>query len=304
MFLLSFFRVIKFSLQDVSRNIWLSLVTIIIIILALVSINLLLVVKVISSTAINAVKEKIDISLYLKSEAEESKILALKAKVSNLIQVEDVKYVPKQIALESFKQKHKDNPEILQALIELGKNPLSPSLVIKSKDVNQYDELIANLNKIDDDIIESRNFDDRKVVLEKINSITNKVSEVGMFISIIFVFITLLVVYNAIRVTIYTHRTEIGIMKLVGASNWFIRAPYLVSSLAYTLIGISATVVIFYLFLSLLQPYLEAFFIGYNFNIITYFNSHFLLIFGSEFLVATLINFFASLVAVNKYSKV
>ncbi|MBU0647339.1 permease-like cell division protein FtsX [Patescibacteria group bacterium] len=304
MFLLSFFRVIKFSLQDISRNIWLSLVTIIIIILALVSINLLLVVKVISSTAIDAVKEKIDISLYLKSEAEESKILALKAKVSNLVQVEDVKYVPKQIALESFKQKHKDNPEILQALIELGKNPLSPSLVIKPKDVNQYDELIANLNKIDDDIIESRNFDDRKVVLEKINSITNKVSEVGMFISIIFVFITLLVVYNAIRVTIYTHRTEIGIMKLVGASNWFIRAPYLVSSLAYTLIGISATVVIFYLFLSLLQPYLEAFFIGYNFNIITYFNSHFLLIFGSEFLVATLINFFASLVAVNKYSKV
>ncbi|MBU2081349.1 MAG: permease-like cell division protein FtsX [Patescibacteria group bacterium] len=304
MFLLSFFRVIKFSLQDISRNIWLSLVTIIIIILALVSINLLLVVKVISSTAIDAVKEKIDISLYLKSEAEESKILALKAKVSNLVQVEDVKYVPKQIALESFKQKHKDNPEILQALIELGKNPLSPSLIIKPKDVNQYDELIANLNKIDDDIIESRNFDDRKVVLEKINSITNKVSEVGMFISIIFVFITLLVVYNAIRVTIYTHRTEIGIMKLVGASNWFIRAPYLVSSLAYTLIGISATVVIFYLFLSLLQPYLEAFFIGYNFNIITYFNSHFLLIFGSEFLVATLINFFASLVAVNKYSKV
>ncbi|MDO9399644.1 MAG: permease-like cell division protein FtsX [bacterium] len=304
MFLLSFFRVIKFSLQDVSRNIWLSLVTIIIIILALVSVNLLLVVKIISSTAIDAVKEKIDISLYLKSETEESKILALKAKVSNLVQVEDVKYVPKQIALESFKQKHKDNPEILQALIELGKNPLSPSLVIKPKDVNQYDELIANLNKIDDDIIESRNFDDRKVMLEKINSITNKVGEVGMFISIIFIFITLLVVYNAIRVTIYTHRTEIGIMKLVGASNWFIRAPYLVSSLVYALIGVLATVVIFYFFLSLLQPYLEAFFIGYNFNIITYFNSHFLLIFGLEFLVAILINFFASLVAVNKYSKV
>ncbi|MFH1233450.1 MAG: ABC transporter permease [Patescibacteria group bacterium] len=299
-----FTRIIKFSLQDVGRNIWLSLATIIMLVLALVSINLLLVVKIISSTAIDAVKEKIDISLYLKSDAVENKILALKAKVSNLSQVKDIEYISKQVALESFKQKHKNDPEILQALIELGKNPLSPSLIIKPKDINQYDELIANLNKIDDDIIESRNFDDRKTMLEKIDSITNKVSEVGMFISAIFVFITLLVVYNAIRVTIYTHRAEIGIMKLVGASNWFIRAPYLISSLIYTLIGVVVTVALFYPFLSLLQPYLDAFFIGYNFNIIAYFNSYFLIIFGLEFLIAALVNSLASLIAVNKYSKV
>ncbi|MEK7203238.1 MAG: permease-like cell division protein FtsX, partial [Patescibacteria group bacterium] len=263
MFLIFFARVIKFSLQDIGRNIWLSLTTIIILILALVSINLLLTVRAISSTAIDAVKDKIDISLYLKSDSEENKILALKAEISNMELVKDVEYTPKQVALESFKQKHKNNPEISQALIELGKNPLSPSLVIKPKDINQLDELIVNLNKVDDDIIESRNFDDHKTMLEKINSITNKISKAGMFISAIFVFITLLVVYNAIRVTIYTHRTEIGIMKLVGASNWFIRAPYLISSLIYTLIGILITIMFFYPFLSLLQPYLDAFFIGY-----------------------------------------
>lgn len=304
MFFLSFFRIIKFSLQDIGRNIWLSLATIIIIILALISVNLLLVVKVISLAAVDVVKEKIDISLYIKSDTEESKILALKAKISNLTQVKDVGYVSKQVALENFKQKHKNNPEILQALIELGKNPLSPNLIIKPRNINQYDELISNLNKIDDDIIESRNFDDHKIMLGKINSITKKVSETGMFIIAIFVFITLLVVYNAIRVTIYTHRVEIGIMKLVGASNWFIRAPYLFSSLVYTLIGISVTIVFFYLFLSLLQPYLETFFIGYSFNMVAYFNNHFFLIFGLEFLVAAIINSFASFIAVNKYSKV
>jgi len=304
MFLLSFARVIKFSLQDIGRNIWLSLVTIIILVLALFSINLLLVVKVISATAISAVKEKIDISLYLRTNTEENRILALKAKISKLEQVKDIEYISQQAALESFKVKHKNNPEILQALVELGKNPLSPSLVIKPKSIDQSDELIANLNKIDDDIIESRNFADRKTMLEKINSITDKVSEAGLLMSLVFVFITLLVVYNAIRVAIYTHRMEIGIMKLVGASNWFIRAPYLLSSIIYTLIGLIATIIIFYPFLGLLQPYLEAFFIGYNFNVISYFNSHFIAIFGIEFLAAALINALASLVAVSKYSKV
>ena len=304
MFLLSFARVIKFSLQDIGRNIWLSLVTIIILVLALFSINLLLVVKVISATAISAVKEKIDISLYLRTNTEENRILALKAKISKLEQVKDIEYISQQAALESFKVKHKNNPEILQALVELGKNPLSPSLIIKPKNIDQYDELIASLNKIEDDIIESRNFADRKTMLEKINSITDKVSEAGLLMSLVFVFITLLVVYNAIRVAIYTHRMEIGIMKLVGASNWFIRAPYLLSSIIYTLIGLIATVIIFYPFLGLLQPYLEAFFIGYNFNVISYFNSHFIAIFGIEFLAAALINALASLVAVSKYSKV
>ncbi|NCO79832.1 hypothetical protein COT96_00590 [Candidatus Falkowbacteria bacterium CG10_big_fil_rev_8_21_14_0_10_38_22] len=304
MFLLSFARVIKFSLQDIGRNIWLSLVTIIILVLALFSINLLLVVKVISATAISAVKEKIDISLYLRTNTEENRILALKAKISKLEQVKDIEYISQQAALESFKVKHKNNPEILQALVELGKNPLSPSLIIKPKNIDQYDELIASLNKIEDDIIESRNFADRKTMLEKINSITDKVSEAGLLMSLVFVFITLLVVYNAIRVAIYTHRMEIGIMKLVGASNWFIRAPYLLSSIIYTLIGLIATIIIFYPFLGLLQPYLEAFFIGYNFNVISYFNSHFIAIFGIEFLAAALINALASLVAVSKYSKV
>ncbi|PJB15434.1 hypothetical protein CO116_03735, partial [Candidatus Falkowbacteria bacterium CG_4_9_14_3_um_filter_38_19] len=114
MFLLSFARVIKFSLQDIGRNIWLSLVTIIILVLALFSINLLLVVKVISATAISAVKEKIDISLYLRTNTEENRILALKAKISKLEQVKDIEYISQQAALESFKVKHKNNPEILQ----------------------------------------------------------------------------------------------------------------------------------------------------------------------------------------------
>lgn len=304
MILLSLARVIKFSFQDIGRNIWLSIVTMSILILALFSINMLLTVNVISQAAIGAVKEKIDVNIYIKPDTEESKIMALKAQISGLSQVKDVRYISKQEALESFKDKHQNDPEIMESLKEIGKNPLTPSLVIKPKDVDQYQELIANLNGVEDDIIESRNFDDHKLMIDKINGITDRVSEAGMVISFTFIIITLLLVYNSIRVAIYTHRREIKIMRLVGASNWFIRAPYLFSSVIYTVIGVSAIVVIYYFFLNLLQPYIETFFIDYDINLAAHFRNNFINIFGLQFLVGIVVNMGASLIAVSKYSKV
>lgn len=291
-------------MQDVARNIWLSIITVIIITLALFSVNLLLAVKILTSATVSAVKEKVDVSLYLKSEAPEELILNLKSQVANLDSVKQVDYVSKQAALQSFREKHKNNPEILEALLELGKNPLSPSLIIKPKDINNYDELIVSLNKIDNDIIESRNFDDHKAVLTKIEIIAQKANQAGLFISSLFVLITILVVYNAVRVAIFTHKREIGIMKLVGASTWFIRAPYLISGLIYALLGVIMIIIIIYPFLNLIQPYLAGFFSGFEVNLLAYYNANFLLIFGLEFLAASLINVLASLVAVGKYSKV
>ncbi|MBU2233351.1 ABC transporter permease [Patescibacteria group bacterium] len=304
MFLLSFLRVIKFSLQDIVRNIWLSIITIIIITLALFSVNLLLAVNILTTATVSSVKEKVDISLYLKSDAQENLILALKSEISNLDSVKQIDYISKQAAIESFREKHKNNPEILQALLELGKNPLSPSLIIKPKDINNYDELIVSLNKINNNIIESRNFDDHKAILAKINNIAEKANQAGLFVSSLFILITILVVYNAVRVAIFTHKREIGIMKLVGASTWFIRAPYLISGMIYAFLGVITIIIIMYPFLSLIQPYLATFFSGFEVNLLDYYNSNFLLIFGLEFLAASLINVLASLVAVGKYSKV
>ena len=301
--LISFLRVIKFSFQDIFRNIWLSLVTIIIIILALFSINMLISVDLISKAAVNSVKDKIDVNLYMKSTAEENQITALKARVSGLPQVKEVVYISKNEALESFQQKHQSNPEMIDALKELGNNPLTPILVIKPKNIDKYEDLIAGLNGIDSEIIESKNFDDHKTILSKINGISSRVNEAGIFLSSIFIFITVLVVYNAIRVAIYTHKREITIMRLVGASGWFIRAPYLVSSVFYALFGVIAIILIFYPFLSLLQPYLETFFIDYQVYLISYFNQNFVRIFGLQLLAIAFVNMVASIIAVRKYSK-
>lgn len=300
----SFFRIIKFSFQDIARNIWLTVVTITILLIALFSINILLTARVISDNAVVAVREKINISLYIKADAPETEIMALRNQISSSDKVKSVVYISKQNALESFRDKYKNNQAVLAALKELGRNPLSPSLTIVPKDFTQSENLINELRIIDSPIIESRDFSDNSVILSKINNVTKRVNEVGMFIIAIFILTSLLVVYNAIRVAIYTHRQEIEIMRLVGASNFFIYMPYMVSAFVYALLSILIVISVFYPFLSLLQPYLEVFFTGYNVNLLSYFVDNFALIFGMQFMIVLLINVLASLFAVRKYAKV
>ncbi len=302
--MLSLYRIIKFSFQDIVRNIWLSIVTITILLLALFSINTLITVQLISNNAINVIKEKIDISLYLKPDAQENDIMALKAKISAIPQVKDVLYISKNSAINAFRRKYQNNRVVLTALKELGRNPLSPSLVILPKNFDNSELIINNLRVMKSSIIDSRDFSDNTAILNKINNINKHINQVGISIIFVFILISLLVVYNAIRVSIYTHRQEIEIMRLVGASNFFIYMPYLFSALVYTLISVLVIISVFYPFLSLLQPYLETFFNNYNTNILSYFVNNFYLIFGSQFLVILFINSLASLFAVRKYARV
>lgn len=302
--MLSLYRIIKFSFQDIARNIWLTIVTITILLLALFSINMLLTVRLISANAVSAIKEKIDISLYLKPETSEVEIIALKEKLSASEKIKNIVYISKQAALEDFREKYRNNQAVLAALKELGRNPLSPSLVIVPSNFEQSGLLINELKVLDSPIIESRDFADNTAILGKINNITKRVNEVGLVIIGIFILTSLLVVYNAIRVAIYTHRQEIEIMRLVGASNFFVYMPYIVSAFVYALLSLLVIISIFYPFLTLLQPYLEVFFMGYNVNILSYFVNNFLLIFGSQFLVVLLINVVASLFAVRKYARI
>ena len=302
--MLSLFRIIKFSFQDIFRNIWLTIITVTILVVALFSVNMLITIRLISDNAVLAVKEKINISLYIKADTPESEIIALKNKISGFDKVREVNYISKQTALDSFRDKYKNNQSVLVALKELGRNPLSPSLTISPKDFNNSNLLINELKMLDNQIIESRDFSDNTIILEKINNITKRVNEVGLIIIALFILTSLLIVYNTIRVAIYTHRQEIEIMRLVGASNFFIYMPDIWSAFIYSLLSVLIIIAIFYPFLSLLQPYLEIFFTDYNINILAYFVNNFAFIFGSQFIAILVINSLTSLFAVRKYAKV
>ncbi|HOE81251.1 MAG TPA: permease-like cell division protein FtsX, partial [bacterium] len=220
--LLSLGRIIKFGFQDVWRNFWLSLATVMILVLTLFSVDLLLSLRIIGQAAVDNLKNRVDVSIYLKQGISEDKILNLKARLANLNNVQEVIYISQSEALESFQKRHQSDPEILQALQELDQNPLAPTLTVKPKDPDHYEELVEELDQIQDPIIESRNFQDNKKLLDKINYITDKINNAAIIISSIFLLIMILVMFNSVRLAIYSHRQEIIIMKLVGASNFFI----------------------------------------------------------------------------------
>ncbi|MFA4937504.1 MAG: FtsX-like permease family protein, partial [Patescibacteria group bacterium] len=122
--------------------------------------------------------------------------------------------------------------------------------------------------------------------------------------SIIFLVIALLVVFNTIRINIYSQREEIEIKRLVGATNWYIRAPFWVESIIYALLATLITAVIFYFSLGWLDPYVASLFDNYQFSLAEYFTTNGWFFFGSQFLGATVLNILASYIAMHRYLKV
>lgn len=305
MFLVSLTRIIRFALQNFYRNIWLSIITITIIVLTLFSLTSLIVINAGVGQAILTIKDKVDISIYFKNSTAENILNPLKEKISSYSGVKEVNLISASDALEKFKNNHKNDQLIQNALQELESNPLGPTLTIKANDVNLYPQILSQLKKDKiDQLAEEIDYDDNKLVIERLEAISQKVQKLGLIISIIFAIISLLVVFNTIRIGIYTHKDEIGIMKLVGAGNWFIRAPFLLEGIIYAFLGNLIFWLLFYLAAGFLQPFLFAFFIDINFNLMNYLVSHFLYIFGFEFIIMIVLNMISSFIAIGKYLKV
>lgn len=303
----STYRTIKFAVQGFWRNIWLSVVTVIILVLTLLSISIVWGTNVVASQAIASIKDKVDVSVYFKPEVKADQVLAIQYRLEDMSQVKSVQYVSPEDALAKFKEAHKNDPVILESLNELKDNPLGATLIIKANNIDDYPEILKVLDDPNySNLIyeEDKSFEDSKSVITRLSDISHKVGKIGLVISGVFIIITILIVFNTVRINIYTHREEIGIMKLVGATNWFIRSPFLLESVLYGIISAGIAIAIFYPLLGVISPQVSNFFEGYNFNLINYFNSHFWLFLGFLILCAVLLSVVSSAVAIGKYLKV
>jgi cell division transport system permease protein len=305
MFVHAFSRGIIFALQSFWRNVWLSIATIFVVWLALVSVNFLIIVNVIADSAVAAVKDRVDVSIYFKPEVKESKIAEVKTRLESLSQVKTVVYKSPENNLAVFQERHKNDQKIQETLSELSGNPMGATLVVKAKDLKSYPEILADINDpAIADLIEEKSYDDNQLVIDRINLIADNVKKIVLVISLIFAIIAILIVFNTVRIAIFTHQNEIAIMKLVGASNWFVRFPFVFESILSGVIAAGLAVLFIYPILSIAQSYLGVFFAGTSFDLTGYFNSHFFQIFGLQILAIILINIVSSLVAVSKYLKV
>ena len=307
MILLSTYRAIKLAFQNFYRNIWLSLATVLILILTIFLISLLFGVKVVADKTIDSVKQNVDVSIYFEPNVPESQILSVRGNLQNMSEVKDLNYISASQALEDFKEKNKDNPTILESLEAIGENPLGATITIKAKELEDYQTI---LKALDDekykDIIQDKDkdFESNQEVIQKLTRITNKINQVGLVLGIVFSLVAILVVFNTIRITIYTHREEIGIMKLVGASNSFVRAPFIFESVIYGIVASLICLAILYPLINTISPFLDRFFEGYSLDVVAYFNSQFWTVAGLQIIFAVFLSVVSSAIAIGRYLKV
>jgi len=299
--LVSFFRIIKFSFQNFYRNIWLSLATISIIVLTLLSISFLAFLNVLTLEASESIKDKIDISVYFKPEVLPQEVKNVQNKLLKLDKIQNVRYLSRSDSLELLKQRHNDDLLIQESLNELGTNPLGDTLVIKAYKVKDYPLILEALEKSQyKGLIEDKNYQDNQSFLNKIQTITDKIKKIGWIISGFFSLIAVLIVFNTIRIAIYTHSEEISIMKLVGASNWFIRAPFLAETVLYAFFGTIITLILLYPVLKVINPYILNFFDN-SFNLIAYYLSNLALFAWWQFAGILVLTIIASFLALGRY---
>jgi len=299
------YQVITFAWQSFWRNFWLSLVTITIIALAILSINFLIIINVLSENTVTLIQDKIDVSIYFKPEVIEPQVLEVQTFLSALTEVKNIVYVSQPQALQNFRQRHQQDQIILESLTALDDNPLGATLVIKAKGIEDYPAIIAVLdNSRYNTLIADKSFDDNKLYIAQIKQVSDNINRIGLAASGLFIIIALLIVFNTIRVAIYTHREEIAIMKLVGATNWFIRSPFLLESIFYGFIGAIIALAITYPTLNLIQPYVNRFFLNDELNLAIYFRQNFGPIFGLELMIISLLNILGSSFAMRRYLKV
>lgn len=301
MFYITLKRIIKSGYLNFHRNVWLSSATIVVMSLALFVLGNLIFLGAIAATLLTTLESKIDISVYFVQSAAEDKIFAIKREVEGLPNVVGITYVSKDEALSRFREKHKDNILISDALVELGENPLEASINIRAKDPTQYAAISDFLLQKNYSIVDKINYFENQLVIDRLGAILNTTRGAGALLALILTFVAILVAFNTIRIVIYTMREEIGIMRLVGATNWFIRGPFLVSGVIYGVISAFVTTMIFFPLTWVLAPKLE--FLIPNFNIFYYFTSN-LLEFGLLIVFSgIIIGVFSSTIAVRKYLK-
>lgn len=300
----SIYRVTKYAFQDLGRNFGLSSMTVFILILMLLSVNVLWSVDVLTQQATSIVKEQINISLYFKAEATDDNLEEIKKYLGILPEITQMDAISREEVLESFKSRHQMSAEVLAALEELDENPFGPTLVVKTREPEDYKKVLQAVDVPEyDALIETKSFEGNEEGIEKLQNITNRIERVGFGLAALFAIISFLIIFNTVRVAIYTQRIEISIKRLVGASTWFIRGPYIIEAFVFALSSVAIAYGLIYLGLRFLDPYLSIVFSN-GFTLTNYYNSNIIWLVGIQFVSVLLLTFISSGLAMRKQLKV
>ena len=299
----SFLRVIKFSFLDLGRNFSLTSMTVLVLTLLLISINTLFGIRLITREGIKAIKEKIDLSIYLKPSVNDDQVKTMAEKIKSIPEVKNLKITSREEALADFKAQYQNQPEIVAALSELGDNPLGPAIIVKTDDPQDYELVMAAIAAPEyTNLIEDKTFADTQEAIAKISSVTGRIQQFALAVSIIFGLIAITIVFTTIRVAIYTERVEIAVKKLVGASNWFIRGPYLIEAIILSTVSLAISLGIIFGVGQALDPYFAPL-MDQPDLLTNYLSSNILMVASFEYIALLILTILTSAIAMRQYLK-
>ncbi|MEN9561096.1 MAG: hypothetical protein RIQ56_369, partial [Candidatus Parcubacteria bacterium] len=221
-------RVARYGLIGFIRNGFISLAAVVIMTITLFVIASLLISGAALDSVLKQLTDKVDVTVYFTTDAPVEQMEQLQESLKSLPEVKAVTYVTREQALEQFRERHKNDPLTIQALDELGANPLGASLEVRAKDPSQYESIAKFLESVQENqvggaAIDKVNFYQNKAAIDKLSEIIETSRSIGIAVSIILGLASILIAFNTIRLAIYTSRDEIGVMNLVGASHWYVR---------------------------------------------------------------------------------
>ena len=294
------------SLKGFARNLSTALGSIITIFLSLLIIGIFLIGGLVVSNVLESVESKVSITAYVSDDASEADIQALQQYIGGLDGVANVSFTTKEQALEKFKNSMTSNPEIVDQLD--GQNPLPASIDVELAEAQEVESIASAIEsnetfrKICDNKTEpadSLKYGQKTV--ERLFSLTNYIRYIGLALIVLLIFIAFVFINNTIRLSILARRKEIAIMRLVGASNNFIRGPFLMEGTLHAIIGAALAILCLQLLRMFAIPHVQS---TLQWLPIDISGNSYLLIFGVLVVAGLIIGLLGSALAMRRYLKV
>lgn len=304
---ISFARILRNALRNFRRNVWLSIATTIIMTLTLLMMLFLYFLNVLGNQVLNTIEDKVDLSAVFNETVNENQIKIVADDISARQDVQEVKIITSEQALELFKQRHADDPFIEESLRELEANPLPASIYVIATEPRFYENIAKQLQSEKyAPYIEQVNYEDSRAVIDRLITFMTGIRNVGYVTTAVLASLAILIMFNTIRLAIYSFREEIDIMRLVGASSWFIRGPFVIESVLVGLLSVAISTIIAYPAIQAASPAISRFFFNGQsvpFHLYEYAISHWLTVIGIQLALAVGLSFVSSMIAIRRYLK-
>lgn len=300
-------RIIRWGLINFYRNTVVSIISVVMMTVTLTVIGGIIFLNAILGFSLVQMQNKVDVNVYFYPRASETSILDVKNRLEQLPEVSSVEYITRDEALETFKRRHANDFLTLQALDELGTNPLGATLNIRAQEAGQYEtiarflEETPGLSRGSNAVIEKINYAQNKEIIDRLGSIMKSSQRIGFAITIFFVIISILITFNTIRLAIYMARDEIANMRMVGAEDKYIQGPFMIEGVTYGVVSSVITLLLFYPITLWLTNNTQSFFEGMS--LLQYYGDNFLQFFLILLVVGILLGMVSAWFAIRKYLK-